>query len=135
MKPIVLLALVALLCAPAGARADWTPAAITGGASVAIETLVHSEYNNGAARLEFDYNQNTGDVSRFRCVNKSAYALWGGVFEVDPATGAETQLWEGTCQAGQTVSYPISKFKLMWDTVDGGLILGNYQMRARWPAN
>lgn len=132
---IFLFALLLASTVSAQAGSDgWNPAGITGGESVAIQTFTHSEYANGAVRLEFDWRDNTGEVIRFRCANNGTAALWGGVYEVDPVTGAETQLWTGTCQPGQTVTFPVSRFNLQWDTVDGGLIMGNYQIRTRYPA-
>lgn len=130
------LVLIVLLTGSMPASAAWVPGnAGVQGESVAIQTLTYAAFDNDAAKIQFDYNQNTGDVSRFRCVNNSARPLWGGVYNVDPITGAETLVWEGTCQPGQTASYPVNRFNIAWDLVDGGIILGNYQLRARWPAN
>lgn len=135
---LMIMVLIVLLTGtqPVAAEKDgWLPTSM-GASSMAAstETIVYSEFDNGAGRIEFDYNRNTGDVSRFRCVNNTAYPVWGGAYSVDPVTGAETLLWQGTCQPGQTVTFTVNKFNLQWDLVDGGLIMGNYQLRARWPA-
>lgn len=120
----------------------FTSAGIQGGESVGIQTLVHSTYENGAVRLEFDWRDNTGDVLRFRCVNNGSQVLWGGVYEVDPVTQVATELWTGTCQPRQTVTYPVNRFNFAWDVSDsdgdgipdGGIIMGTKQIRTRYPA-
>lgn len=70
----------------------------------AIVTLEFASFDNGAAIVNFDYNEGSGNVLRFRCINNSANALWLGVYLVDPNTGQETLLGEKTCLAGQTLT-------------------------------
>lgn len=103
-------------------------------ASAAIVTMEFASFNNGQAVVNFDYNTGNGNVLRFRCVNNSAYAVWFGVFRVDPITGQETLLGERTCNAGQTLEQNVPGVSVQWDLIDGGLMMGNYQFRARWPA-
>lgn len=110
---------------------------------MAVVTYVHSQFAGGLVRLEFDYRDTTGEVLRFRCVNDSDRALLGEVAEVDPAAGTRTALWSGAFAAHTTVEKSISKFNLAlercdWDR-DGNpdrvrLVLGSYQIGARWPA-
>ena len=146
MKALYLLSvlvLIALLMGaqPAAAGDGWIPSEMASMAA-STETMEFASFANGTARIEFDWNRNTGDVSRFRCVNNSTGYVWGGVYEVNPATGTATLRWEGTCNPGQTASFPVNRFNIYWETgdldgdgvPDGGIVLGNYQLRARWSA-
>lgn len=118
---ITLLALVLLLVLAAPAQA-------------AIVTLEFASFDNGRAVVNFDYNTGNGNVLRFRCVNNSPNALWFGVYRVDPVTGAETLLGQRTCLAGQTLEQNVPGVSVQWDLIDGGLIMGDLQFRARYPA-
>lgn len=146
-RSFVVLAVLVLLVAgaqPTLALDGWTSGNAGAAADpMAIQTFTHSEYDGGNVRLEFDWRDNTGDVLRFRCVNNSAYPLHGEVNEVDQVTGARTLLWQGDCPAHQTVTLPVNRFNLRWETgdldgdgvPDGGLVMGKYQISTRWPAN
>lgn len=147
-KTIYLAGVVALaiLLTSSMAHADSTgfkPAAISGGESLGVQTFPMADFDDGRARVEFDWRDNTGDILRFRCVNNSAGHVWAGVYLWDPATSTKSLQWEGTCAPGQTVTYPVSKFKVYWETgdldgdgvPDGGLVLGNYILATGWTAN
>ena len=130
----VLVLLIAVLLTPGQAMANkWVPAAAQS-QSDTIVTLDHSSFGNGIVKLQFDYNTNTGNVVRFRCINNSDFVLRAWVYDVDPITNVFTQLWTGDCAAHQTVTLPVSKFDLAWDLVDGGLIMGNYRISTQYPA-
>lgn len=118
---IALLSLVLLLVLAAPAQA-------------AIVTLEFASFDNGAALVNFDYNQGNGNVLRFRCINNAPNAVWFGVYLVDPITGVETLLGERTCLAGETLVQNVPGVSVQWDLIDGGLIMGDYQFRARYPA-
>lgn len=99
---------------------------------MAIRTFVHSKYADGLVRLEFDYNDGNENVIRFRCVNDSDYELYGEALRVDPATEVETLLRSGLFGAHTTTERTVANFKLKM--VDNRIDMGNYQIRARWPA-
>lgn len=104
-------------------------------AQAAIITLDFASFGSGAVVINFDYNQGNGNILRFRCINNSQYDAWFGVYDVDPNSGLETLLGERYCLAGQTIEQNVPGVSVAWDLVDGGLIMGDYQFRARWPAN
>jgi len=129
-KLFVLLILLSFVLAPAPAFAGkgidgWIPAAAPESDPVGTVTLVHSDY--AVARLEFDYVQSTGAVLRFRCVNESDYYLRGTVYENDIV------IWSARCSPHSTSIYPINRFNIEWDLVDGGLIMGNYGIASSFP--
>jgi len=103
-------------------------------AQAAIVTLDFASFGGGAVTVTFDYNENNGNVVRFTCTNNSIYNAWFGVYLVDPDTQAETLVYERTCVANDVTIQNVAGTTLAWDTVDGGLMMGNYQFRARWPA-
>jgi hypothetical protein len=110
-----------------------TAALFVSPAKAAIVTLPFSSFGNGAVTVTFDYNEQNGDVKKFVCANASPYDAWFGVFYVDPNTQAETLVYQKTCAANGTTTQVVAGLTLAWDTVDGGLNMGNYQFRARWP--
>lgn len=95
---------------------------------MATQTFVFAEFGGGIVRVEFDVNDANWRPSRVRCINNSAAALVARVLD-----GA-TDVFAATAPAGQTSTWNISGVQLGWDSVNGGLILGNYQIQARWPA-
>lgn len=100
---------------------------------MATETYQHSSFGGGAVRIEFDRNTANNRVSQVRCINNSAYAAAFRVFEsgaqVYPAGGG----W-AMAPANQTTSWNTGGITISWDTVDGGLLMGNYSFFAGWPA-
>ncbi len=99
-----------------------------GGVLMAIQTFFHSAFDDGAVQVEFDVNDANWRVSRVRCINNSsrparAWILNNGV-----------QVFTADAPANATTSWNITGVQLGWDAVDGGIMMGTYQMHAGWPA-
>lgn len=103
-------------------------------ANAAIVTLDFASFGGGQVVINFDYNEGNGNVIRFRCINGSQYDAWFGIYLVDPITHAETLVAERTCLANTTIEQNVPGVSMSWDLVNGGINMGNYQFRARWPA-
>lgn len=103
-------------------------------ASAAIETMLFTSLGGGAVVVTFDYNTNNGNVTKFTCTNTSDQDAWFGVYLMDYANGTEQLLYQRTCGAWSTITQNVAGLTLTWDTVNGGLNMGDYQFRARYPA-
>lgn len=103
-------------------------------AFASIVTLPFSSFGGGAVVINFDYNTGNGNVLRFRCINESDSAAWFGVYLMDYEAGTETLVGERYCLAHETITQNVPGVSIAWDTVDGGIMMGNYQFRARYPA-
>lgn len=103
-------------------------------ANAAVVTLPFAEFGGGAVAITFDYNEGNGNILRFRCNNFSTYDAWFGVYLVDPDTGEETLLGERICTAGSVIEQNVPGVSMTWDLQNGGINMGNYVFRARWPA-
>lgn len=95
---------------------------------MATQTFQHSSFGNGQVVVEIDVNDATWRVSRVRCINNSAHALAARVLE------GGTEVWTGSAPAGQTTVWNVGAVQLGWDTTNGGIVMGNYVVQARWPA-
>ena len=100
---------------------------------MAINTLEFASFGDRAVVVDFDYNTNSGNVTRFRCTNNSPHPAYFRVLQDDGA-GNLTQVYEKTAPANQVTTQNVAGLTLTWDTVEGGLNMGAYQFQARWPA-
>ena len=132
---ILVLVLILLAVAPvyAAPPEGWLPCDTSGGEAQGIVTYPHSSYADGLVQLEFDWRENDGAVLRFRCINGSSEYLWGAVFEWNDGTQQYEEVWYGYCPPQDVVELPVKRFDIGWDLVDGGLIMGPYSIRTRWP--
>lgn len=105
-------------------------------AQAAIVTLDFASFGNGQVTVNFDYNQGNGNILRFRCINNSDQPAWFGVFLMDYTQNppGETLVGQRTCAAHSTIEQNVPGVSMAWDLVNGGIMMGNYQFRARWPA-
>lgn len=94
---------------------------------MATQTFPFAEFGNGIVRAEIDVNDANWRASRVRCINNSAWPVVARVLE----SGVE--IFAATALANQTTQWNISAAQLGWDSVNGGLIMGNYVLQARWP--
>lgn len=94
---------------------------------MATQTFTFAEFGDGAVRAEIDVNDANWRPARVRCINSSAFAAVARILE----NGVE--MFAATAPAGQTTTWNISGVQLGWDSVDGGLMMGNYVLQARWP--
>ncbi len=94
---------------------------------MATQTFQFAEFGNGSVRVEIDVNDANWRPSRVRCINNSTVAAVARILE----NGVE--VFAATAPAGQTTQWNISGVQLGWDTVNGGLMMGNYVIQARWP--
>jgi len=53
---------------------------------------------------------------------------------MDYDAGTEQLLGQRICAPGETFEQNVPGVSVAWDLVDGGIIMANYQFRARWPA-
>jgi hypothetical protein len=106
-------------------------------AQAAIVTLDFASFGSGAVVVNFDYNEGNGNVLRFRCINNSDQSAWFGVYLMDYTTDppGETLVGERVCLPHETITQNIPGVSMAWDLVDGGIMMGNYQFRARYPAS
>lgn len=96
-------------------------------AKAAIVTQPFTSFGNGLVTVTFDWNENNGDVKRFECVNNSNFDAWFGVYL------SGVLQYEKICPAQGTTVQVVAGTNLAWDTVDGGLIFGDYSFGAVWP--
>ena len=94
---------------------------------MATKTFPFGSYGD-AVRAEIDVNDATWRPSRVRCLNTSAYPLVATVYQ------AGNLVLTVTAPANQTSQFNISGAQLGWDSVNGGLLLGDYTLFTRWPA-
>lgn len=94
---------------------------------MATQTFPFAEFGNGIVRVEIDVNDTNWRPSRVRCINNSTQPAAARILE----NGVE--VFTATAPAGQTTTWNISGVQLGWDTVNGGLMMGNYALQAQWP--
>lgn len=95
---------------------------------MATQTFQHSSFGNGQVVVEIDVNDATWLLSRVRCINNSAHALAARVLS------GGTEVWTGTAPAGQTTQWNVAGVQLGWDSVNSGIVMGNYVVQVRWLA-
>jgi len=103
---------------------------------MATVTFQHSSFANGIVRVEFDVNDANWRVSRVRCINNSALPAAATILQ------SGTEVFTATAPANATTSWNTTGIQFGWNDsdldgdgiVDGGLMMGDYVMSARWPA-
>lgn len=93
---------------------------------MAIVTFPFAEV--GGARAELDVNNANWRVSKARVINNSAYPLKVIVYQ------SGTPIYSAIAPANQTTEWNLSPYQLGWDSVYGGLILGDYGFGTQYPA-
>lgn len=101
-------------------------------ASAAIDTLEFASFGDGIVRVTFDYNTNTGNVTKFTCTNNSDYPALFRVLE--DVGGTVVLRFEKLCPAHGVTVQNVAGTTVAWDLVDGGLMMGPYQFQAQWPS-
>lgn len=94
---------------------------------MATQTFQFAEFGNGIVRVEIDVNDANWRPSRVRCINNSAAAAVARVLD------GGSEVFFASAPGGQTTIWNISGVQLGWDTANGGLMMGNYSVYARWP--
>lgn len=94
---------------------------------MATQTFPFAEFAGGAVRVEIDVNDANWRPSRVRCINNSAAAAVARVLD------GGNEVFFASAPAGQTTQWNVSGVQLGWDTTNGGLVMGNYVLQARWP--
>lgn len=95
---------------------------------MATQTFQFASFGDSAVTVEIDVNDANWRVARVRCINNSARAAAARVL----LNGSE--VWNGTAPAGQTTLWNVGAVQLGWNATDGGLVMGGYEVQARWPA-
>lgn len=94
---------------------------------MATQTFIHTAV--GAMRVEFDINDANWRMSQVRCINNSNQSAKAFIYE------GGILVFSATAPANQTTSWNTSGIQLGWDSVDGGLMMGNYVMAIQYPAS
>lgn len=94
---------------------------------MATQTFQHSSFGEGQVIVEFDINDANWRMSQVRVINNSAYPLVARIYE------AGVLRYTANAPANQTTSWNTTGVQLGWDSVNGGLMMGNYTMFAQWP--
>lgn len=82
----------------------------------------------GGVVVEYDVNDANWRVSQVRCINDSDYPAVAEIYE------SGTLRFTATAPAHQTTSWNVTGVQLAYDSVNGGIMMGNYTMFCRWPA-
>lgn len=108
-------------------------------AQAAIVTLDFASFANGLVIVNYDRNDGNGNVLRFRVINNSDQPAWFGVYTCPGGTC--TLLGEAAVAGGVTFEQGVPGVTVRYVCVpdppwpdDCGLQMGDYQFRARWPA-
>jgi hypothetical protein len=96
---------------------------------MATQTFPFASFNNDAVKVELDVNDANWRPSRVRCINNSNYSLKATILE------SGVVKFTAIAPPNQTTSWNISGIQLGWDAVDGGLILGNYELQTQYPSS
>jgi hypothetical protein len=94
---------------------------------MATVTYPFCEMGGGIVRVEFDVNTANWRMTQIRCINNSNQDATAIVYE----TGV--QVFEAVGLANGTTSWNTGGLQIAWDEIDGGLMLGNYELAASWP--
>lgn len=95
---------------------------------MATRTFPFASFGDGSVYAELDVNDANWRVTRGRVVNPSAFPLKVIVYENGVA------IYSAIAPAGRTTQWNLNPFRLGWDSVDGGLILGPYEFGTQYPA-
>lgn len=95
---------------------------------MATLTFEYAAFDSGRCRVEFDVNDANWRISRIRCINGTDYPAQGTVLEGDVVRFQEI------APANATTVWQVPGMQIGWDPVDGGLVLGNWSLRAQWPS-
>jgi hypothetical protein len=95
---------------------------------MATKTFPFSSFNNDSVKVEIDVNDTNWRPSKIRCINNSSYPLKSTILE------SGSVIFVATAPENQTTTWNISGVQLGWNTIDNGLILGNYEIQAQWPS-
>ena len=93
------------------------------------QTFPCAAFADGAVQVEMDVNDATWRPSRVRCLNTSNRTAVAEIYR------AGSLVFTETAPANQTTTWNISGVQLGWDSVNGGVLLGDYTVSVRWPAN
>ena len=95
---------------------------------MATQTFQHSSFGGGIVRVEYDVNDANWRVSQVRCINNSDQPC--------TATSLERgiQRFQATAPAKQTTTWNTTGIQLGWDSVNGGIMMGNYVMQVQYPS-
>jgi hypothetical protein len=136
MRVLMGVALAVLMLAvgivPAAAWSNTNASPDAGGAGVAVVTKELAQFANGQVIAQYDYNDNTQNVTRFRVINNSAHAAHLTV------TQAGTVVYERDFAANSTTTLNVANIKLatVVDPDDGSvsISMGDFAFFVRWPA-
>ena len=95
---------------------------------MATETFPHSSFGGGAVQVEVDINTANWKVVKMRCVNNSIYGARATILE------SGVPVFEASAPANATTVWNVAGVQLAWDSVDGGIVMGNFVMQAQWPS-
>ena len=95
---------------------------------MATETFPHSSFGGGIVRVEVDINTANWKAVKMRCVNDSAHAASATILE------GGAPVFEASAPANATTIWNVAGVQLGWDSVDGGIMMGNFVMQAQWPS-
>lgn len=93
---------------------------------MATQTFQYASFC-GQVRIEFDVNDANWRVSQMRCINNSIYQARATILE------SGTIRFTAVAPANRTSSWNVTGVQLGWDSINGGIMMGNYVMLARWP--
>jgi len=93
---------------------------------MALQAIPHSIFPD--VTVEIIVQNVNWKVSAVRCVNNSEYAAAADILE------SGVLVFHAVAPAGQTTQWNVGGVQLGWDSIDGGIIMGDYVMQAQWPA-
>ncbi len=93
---------------------------------MATQTYIHSLFEGGLVRIEFDVNDANWRVSQVRCINGNTHPAYARILKNG------TEIFTAVAPAGATTSWNVTGVQLGWDTVNGGIMLGSYEIHAGW---
>lgn len=94
---------------------------------MATLTFQHSNYNDGQVIVEFDVSDVNWRVSQVRCINNSDEPAHARVLE------SGVPIFTAVAPANQTTTWNTTGIRLGWDSVDGGLQMGVYELHTAHP--
>jgi hypothetical protein len=95
---------------------------------MATLTFEHSSFAGGIVRVEFDVNDANWRVSRVRCTNNSNLSAAAAILD----SGVEA--FTAVAPPNATTSWNVTGIQLGWDSVNGGIMMGNYVVQVKYPA-